>query len=63
MYSHLSKIIFYVLQVSYNLLWLFVDASGNPVTQLVISVTDASGNSVTGKSLKKYFNLYFHERI
>ena len=26
-----------------------IDASGNPVTQVVISVTDASGNSVTGK--------------
>ena len=29
----------------------FIDASGNPVTQVVISVTDASGNSVTGKIL------------
>ena len=28
-----------------------IDASGNPVTQVVISVTDASGNSVTGKIL------------
>jgi hypothetical protein len=27
---------------------LFVDASGNPVTQSVISVTDSSGNPVTG---------------
>ena len=26
-----------------------IDANGNPVTQVVISVTDASGNSVTGK--------------
>ena len=26
----------------------FLDANGNPVTQSVISVTDASGNSVTG---------------
>ena len=27
-----------------------LDANGNPVTQSVISVTDASGNSVTGIS-------------
>ena len=27
---------------------LFVDAGGNPVTQSVISVTDPSGNPVTG---------------
>ena len=27
----------------------FVDASGNPVTQSVVSVTDSSGNPVTGK--------------
>ena len=26
----------------------FADPSGNPVTQSVISVTDSSGNSVTG---------------
>ena len=26
-----------------------VDASGNPVTQSVVSVTDSSGNPVTGK--------------
>ena len=26
-----------------------IDASGNPVTQSVVSVTDSSGNSVTGK--------------
>ena len=26
----------------------YIDASGSPVTQVVISVTDASGNSVTG---------------
>ena len=32
----------------YNKHKLLVDASGSPVTQLVISVTDASGNSVTG---------------
>ena len=25
-----------------------LDANGNPITQSVISVTDASGNSVTG---------------
>ena len=27
---------------------LFIDASGNPVTQSVVGVTDASGNPVTG---------------
>ena len=27
----------------------FVDASGNPVTQSVVSVTDSSGNPVTGR--------------
>ena len=26
----------------------YLDASGNPVTQSVVSVTDASGNPVTG---------------
>ena len=26
-----------------------IDASGNPVTQSVVPVTDASGNVVTGK--------------
>ena len=26
-----------------------IDASGNPVTQSVVSVTDANGNPVTGK--------------
>ena len=31
----------------------FADASGNPVTQSVVSVTDSSGNPVTGS-----FNLY-----
>ena len=31
--------------------FFLIDASGNPVTQVVISVTDASGNSVTGKIL------------
>ena len=36
---------------------LILDASGNPVTQVVISVTDASGNSVTGESsFIKLFN-------
>ena len=29
-----------------------LDSSGNPVTQAIISVTDASGNIVTGKNLK-----------
>ena len=33
------------------LLILYIDASGNPVTQSVIGVTDASGNPVTGKLL------------
>ena len=27
-----------------------LDSSGNPVTQSVVSVTDANGNPVTGKS-------------
>ena len=27
----------------------YPDASGNPVTQSIVSVTDASGNPVTGK--------------
>ena len=31
---------------------LILDSSGNPVTQAIISVTDASGNLVTGKNLK-----------
>ena len=30
----------------------FVDASGNPVTQSIVSVTDASGNPVTGTFLE-----------
>ena len=29
--------------------FLISDASGNPVTQSVVGVTDSSGNSVTGK--------------
>ena len=28
------------------------DASGNPVTETVISITDSSGNVVTGNSFK-----------
>jgi hypothetical protein len=37
---------------SHQYMFVFlIDASGNPVTQVVISVTDASGNSVTGKIL------------
>ena len=32
----------------YKSLNSFIDASGNPVTETVISVTDSSGNLVTG---------------
>ena len=32
-----------------------LDANGNPVTQSVISVTDASGNSVTGIYCDSWF--------
>ena len=32
--------------------FFLIDASGNPVTQVVISVTDSSGNVVTGNSFK-----------
>ena len=47
---------------------IFIDASGNPVTQVVISVTDASGNSVTGKNfyniaLKLIMIIGFHQII
>ena len=31
-----------------------LDASGNPVTQSVVSVTDASGNPVTGIHLTTF---------
>ena len=34
-----------------------IDASGNLVTQVVISVTDASGNSVTGNIVLQEINL------
>ena len=30
----------------------YLDASGNPVTQSVVSVTDANGNPVTGNFKK-----------
>ena len=29
-------------------MYTYLDASGNPITQSVVSVTDASGNPVTG---------------
>ena len=29
-------------------MFVYLDASGNPVTQSVVSVTDANGNPVTG---------------
>ena len=34
--------------------YYFIDASGNPVTQSVVGVTDASGNPVTGISYLQY---------
>ena len=36
---------------------LISDASGNPVTQSVVGVTDSSGNSVTGKDIIDFFVL------
>ena len=38
---------------------LFLDVSGNPVTQSVVSVTDSNGNPVTGNKKSKQFNYYF----
>ena len=35
--------------------WNILDANGNPVTQSVISVTDSSGNSVTGIYCDSWF--------
>ena len=35
--------------------FLMLDSSGNPVTQAIISITDASGNLVTGENLKCSF--------
>ena len=32
---------------------LFLDVSGNPVTQSVVSVTDSNGNPVTGNKKSK----------
>ena len=41
----------------------YLDASGNPVTQSVVSVTDSSGNPVTGNliySLKNIFESFLN---
>ena len=37
---------------------LFLDVSGNPVTQSVVSVTDSNGNPVTGNKKSKQLNYY-----
>ena len=37
----------------------FIDASGNPVTQSVVGVTDSSGNPVTGNIDIKYIDSNF----
>ena len=33
----------------------FLDSSGNQVTEAVISVTDSSGNIVTGRTFQTFF--------
>ena len=38
-----------------SLTYYFKDASGNPVTQSVVGVTDSSGNPVTGMLIDKHF--------
>ena len=40
-----------------SLTYYFKDASGNPVTQSVVGVTDSSGNPVTGMLIDKHFKL------
>ena len=53
--------------VKHNSCENYLDASGNPVTQSVISVTDASGNPVTGRNkfkvkvYKSLFNKFFRQ--
>ena len=42
---------------------LNVDASGNPVTQSVVGVTDANGNSVTGNRILYLIWNYIHGYI
>ena len=37
-----------ITKFSLSLCFICLDASGNPVTQQVVSVTDSSGNPVTG---------------
>ena len=39
---------------------MFIDASGNPVTQSVVGVTDASGNPVTGNAVELKYNRFIN---
>ena len=48
---------YYLIQLFSKIFFFSIDASGNPVTQVVISVTDASGNSVTGNIVLQEINL------
>ena len=48
-------LLFYILCFWCIFTYKYVDASGNPVTEVVISVTDSNGNMVTGKIMSYIF--------